>query len=272
MPRVYMFNPLTTPRPVPTPQEIIVNGDSAAPYKIPLTYAARKYLPLSSDGERIPGTSPNGNAFCDSNTLVVKNPGLGPVNYQFDLAPDQADMIAYMFADRILLLKQDGEYAATYWPAPPPEPQAATFAGRRARESSAVLAIGRGSVFVFNVNPVTITFSANGGPISEQPLQGWASTAANKPYTPTVQKVGRVANQSDGLGQFWGPSENQPGVNQIIVTPQTSSPGTFGLTISSSINKDLFLYVLQDRWLLFDGSAELLDSGSISPIARQPAA
>ena len=29
MSRVYMFNPLTTPRPVPQPQKIFVNGDSA---------------------------------------------------------------------------------------------------------------------------------------------------------------------------------------------------------------------------------------------------
>jgi len=270
MSRVYMFNPLTTPRPVPQPQKIFVNGDSADPYNISLTYPARKYVPMSTSGDRIPGSQPNGNAFCDSNSLVVQNPSLASVNYQFD-PPPGADVIAYVFADRILLLKQDGEYADTYLPIPSPEQQVATFDSPRGRERSAALATGRGSVYVFNVSPLTITFSANGGPISSDPLQGWASTTDNYPYTPTAQKVPRVLNQSDGFGQFWGTPDNG-GSNQIVVTPDTSSAGQFTLSIAYAINMDLFLYVLRDRWLLFDHLAEELDSGSISPIARRPAA
>jgi len=254
-----MFNPLVTDRPGFS-KSIVVNGASDRPYNVGYTYRARKFVPLSTDGARIPGSTPNGNAFCDVNILAVTNNAL--VSYHFDLPANQGDLIAYFFADRIMLLAQDGDYRDTYWPADDGAGAAKTARASAQRSHTRLAGSKNGMVFVFNVTPDSIQFSANGGPA---PLNAWAPTTNEKPYTPAVLPVDRVLNKSDGLGKIFN------GANQIVITPDIASPGYFTLTVTASINQDLFLYLLRDRWLLFDRFGELLDNGPIAP-SKSPAA
>jgi len=257
MARVFIFNPLVTSRPG-AGQTIIVNSDSAEPYFIRYTYPTNKYVPLSTDGPRIPGPPPRGNAFCDANRLYVTKPDAVPASYTFDLPTDGGDVIAYFFRDWIILLGQDGGYLGAYLP-DDTGAEKAKVARRATRRASALTAPkSNGSVFVFNVSPLSIQFSANGQTV---PLNGrikaWDDTTNSKPYTPAVQVVSRVLNQSDGPGHIFN------GRNAIKISPDGASPWPFDLTVALGIGLDLFLYVLRDRWLLFKADAE--EIGGFNP-------
>jgi hypothetical protein len=258
MARVFIFNPLVTSRPGPE-QTIIVNSDSAEPYSIRYTYPGNKYVPLSTDGPRIPGQVPSGNAFCDANRLDVTKPNAVPASYAFDLPAGGGDVIAYFFRDWIILLGQDGGYLRAYLPdAGAEKAKVARRATRRASAAALTAPQSNGSVFVFNVSPLSIQFSANGETV---PLNGrikaWADTANSKPYTPAVQVISRVLNQSEGPGHIFN------GRNAIRISPDGASPWSFDLTVTAGIGLDLFLYVLRDRWLLFKADAD--EIGGFNP-------
>lgn len=256
MSRVFMFNPLVRERPGPY-QNIVVNSDSTQPYSIRCTYPTNKYVPLSTDGARVPGPPPQGNAFCDVNTLAVTvDDDNGPWNYRFDLPSNQGDLIAYFFRDRIVLLAQDGDYRKTYLP-DDGMAAAAKPARTPTKRSQSGLAVSKnGTFFVFNVSPDSIKFSANGGPA---PLAEWAPTTTQKPYTPAVLPLDRVLNESDGRGKIFN------GANRIEITSEMINPWRFTLNVKQSLNQNLFLYMLRDRWLMFDRYGELLDSGENAP-------
>ncbi len=155
-----------------------------------------------------------------------------------------------------MLLTQDGTYQKTYCP------DADGAQTELLTEVADAAAPKFGSVFVFNVGPADIKFSANGGVTPAKGLKGWADTRAAKPYTPTAAPVERVRDRSDGVGKIF------LGDNQIVIAPENGSLGTFTLPIAYSINQDLFLYLLRDRWLLFNAETEKLDEGMISPRAE----
>ncbi len=122
-----------------------------------------------------------------------------------------------------------------------------------------------GAVYVYNVYSQDLILSCNGGPAQGTgAISGWGNGKDGLKYQPNGLKVDRVLNQSDGLGKFWGPSENRPGINHVNLN---WGDGAYlaTVTITKSTNADLLLFIYRNSFSLVnvdDGTT--IDSGSVT--------
>ena len=129
-----------------------------------------------------------------------------------------------------------------------------------------------GAVYVFNVYSQDLILSCNGGLAQGTgAIAGWgAGGDGSLKYEPNGLKVDRVLNQSDGLGQFWGPSENRPGINNLALN---WGDGAYLATvkITKSTNADLLLFIYRNTFSLVNvDDGTVIDSGSVtSEVALQ---
>ncbi|MGY3413060.1 hypothetical protein ACVWZV_009226 [Bradyrhizobium sp. GM5.1] len=255
MARVYMFNPLVSSRYGPS-QSVIVNSDGAAPYNIKNTSAQIDYIPYSTSGARAPGNQPSGNTFVDTNTLLIKNDLLW--NYAFDLIGMPGDLIAYIFREQIVLLSSNGNYLRSY-DGDPAHGDRTGHAGRsthRETKPARAEASAAGSVFVFNLFSQRITFLSNGGKAGDIPA--WSDGTQSTIYTPSNIPVQRVLNSNEGPGKIFN------GLNKITIVSE--SINLFSMEVDGSrfpLIQTLLLYVLRDRWYLFDEFGVLIEWGPI---------
>jgi hypothetical protein len=234
--RVFMFNPLVSGTYGPS-QSIVVNSDGSAPYVIKNTSPQIDYVPFSTSGARAPGTLPAGNAFADRNALLITNDVSW--TYQFDIGDYPGDLIAYLFRSQIMLLANSGNFLASYLGRPQaPRPQGTPALASRETEA--------GRVYVFNLFSEGLGFMSNGGKAGDIPVC-FNDTATTEIYTPNTIAVARVLNKSDARGKIFN------GANAITVTTETI--GTFTLNVEGGkfpLVQDLLLYLMRDRWYLFD--------------------
>jgi len=250
MARVYLFNPLVSARYGPS-QSIVVNNDGASPYIIKNTSPQIAYVPYSTSGARVPGQLPSGNDFVDSNALSIKNDMLW--NYDVDLTGLPGDLIAYLFRAQIVLLASSGNYLRAYRgnaAKTEQNPWRGTLADRPDQESPP------GTVFVFNLFGEKLSFLSNGAKVDDIPA--WSDGSGAAIYTPCDIPVPRVLNSSDGRGKIFN------GVNRITVIAE--AVGAFALPVSGDdypLIQNLLLYLMRDRWFLFDEFGANFDTGSI---------
>lgn len=115
-----------------------------------------------------------------------------------------------------------------------------------------------GAVYVFNVYQQDVSVSLNGGLAQGTgAIPGWTTTGTGLKYQPQGLKVDRVLNKSDGLGQFWGPADARPGINQVVLN---WGDGAFyaTVTINKATNADLLLFIYRDKWTLVN-----VDDGTV---------
>ncbi|ABD08121.1 hypothetical protein RPB_3425 [Rhodopseudomonas palustris HaA2] len=235
--RVFMFNPLVSGTYGPS-QSIVVNSNGP-PYVIKNTSPRIDYVPFSTSGERAPGSQPFGNAFVDRNELLITNDVSW--NYQFDIGGFPGDLIAYLFRSQIVLLASNGIFLASYGAKPASPRQVHERAGETAGRASEA-----GCVFVFNLFSEQLSFMSNGGRAGDIPA--WSDGKGGAAiYTPNTIAVARVLDKSDAKGRIFN------GANAITVTTETI--GSFTLDVDGRkypLVQDLLLYLLRDRWYLFD--------------------
>ncbi|KIZ47287.1 MULTISPECIES: hypothetical protein [Rhodopseudomonas] len=250
MARVYLFNPLISARYGPS-QKIVVNSDATLPYIIKNTSPQIAYVPFSTSGARIPGNQPSGNSFVDSNTLMITNDLIW--NYDFDLTGLPGDLIAYLFRAQIVLIASSGNYLRTFQAI---SSSSASAAEPLARAQHHGVDSTPGSVFVFNLFSEKLSFSCNGAKVADIPA--WSDGASAAIYTPSDIPVAQVLNASDGQGKIFN------GLNKITVITETV--GTFSLPVDGNqypLIQNLLLYLMRDRWFLFDEFGVNCESGAI---------
>jgi hypothetical protein len=116
-----------------------------------------------------------------------------------------------------------------------------------------------GTITVFNVFSQDLVLSLNGGLAQGTgAIPGWTLSSGPLKYQPQGLAVDRVLNQSDGLGQFWGPSENQPGVNGLNLN---WGDGAYlaSVSITKSTNADMLLFIYRNKWDLVN-----VDDGTVA--------
>jgi len=116
-----------------------------------------------------------------------------------------------------------------------------------------------GTITVFNVYVQDLVLSLNGGLAqSTGAIPGWTTASGTPKYQPQQLAVDRVLNQSDGLGQFWGPSEGHTGVNQLVMN---WGDGAFYATvkIDKATNADMMLFIYRNQYDLVN-----VDDGTVA--------
>ncbi|WP_322516503.1 hypothetical protein SR870_02650 [Rhodopseudomonas palustris] len=236
--RVFMFNPLVSGTYGPS-QSVVVNSDGSAPYVIKNTSPRIDYVPFSTSGARASGAQPVGNAFVDRNALLITNDVSW--TYQFDIGDYPGDLIAYLFRSQIVLLANSGIFLASYSAKPKGDHRRSVPSRAKASRESET-----GSVYVFNLFSEGLDFMSNGGRAGDIPA--WSDGRSGAAiYTPNTLAVARVLNKSDAKGKIFD------GANAITVTTETI--GTFTLNVDGRkfpLVQDLLLYLMRDRWYLFD--------------------
>lgn len=258
MGKVYLFNPQPTDTAV-APLALTVNSASPS-YQIPFARKTFDFVPSSTSGNRFPGTLPHGNDWVASNSVLVA--GVPPNRlYQVTIPeppPQTADLILYVYANRLLLFGTDGLFLRGYDPqttgahvahTAPAADTAATAGASYAAVATASASAINGTVYVFNLFSETMSnFSPNGQSAGQIP--GWSKGGSGQPpiFTPFVLKVGRVLNKNEAPGHIVN------GSNDVSFIWPSGISG-FTMTVDGNlfpITQNLFLYILRDRWFLMD--------------------
>ena len=252
MGKVYLFNPQPTDTTV-APLAMTVNSALPA-YQIPFARKTFDFVPSSTSGNRFPGTAPHGNDWVSSNSVLVA--GIPPnLLYQVTLPeppPQTADLILYVYANRLLLFGTNGLFLRSYEPqatgataAHAADDAVTTYATEATASASAI----NGTVYVFNLfSEAMLSFSPNGMLVGQ--ISGWSKGGSGQPpiFTPFVLKVGRVLNRNEAPGHIAN------GANDISFVWPSGISG-FKMTVDGNlfpITQNLFLYILRDRWFLMD--------------------